>query len=322
MEAADSPNTAQSWDAYWRGAAEAGAWSAGGVGHPAIAAFWSDRFRALKQEENRAAMLDIASGNGAVIECAVNTFAENTLELTCVDISEPALANIRERFPQVRGVVCDASSLPLETAQFQLVTSQFGIEYAGPGAVDEALRVLAPGGRLILVMHHGAGLIRAECAASLDAIEAVQQSRFIPLALELFRTGFAAVRGADRAPYDAAAAQLAPALKSLEDTIHRHGESVAGGSVAQLYADVARIHGRMPHYESGEVIAWLQRMARELEAYAGRMSSMMDSALDSAAFAQLRSSLEQRRHSIEEAGPLLAAGQEMPLAWVLVARSG
>jgi len=321
MEAADSPNTAQSWDAYWRGTAAAGAWSAGGVKHPAIEAFWSDRFRALGRESNRAAMLDIASGNGAVIECAAKAFGEDGLDLTCVDVSEPALANIKERFPRARSVVCDAASLPLETAQFQLVTSQFGIEYAGPGAVDEAVRVLAPGGLLILVLHHRGGLIHAECATSLEAIEAVGHSRFISLALELFRTGFAAVRGADRAPYDAAAAELAPALQSLEDCIRRHGEAVAGGSVAQLYADVARIHSRMPHYEADEVIAWLQRMNLELEAYAGRMTSMMDSALDGEAFAQLCSGLERRKYSIEEAGPLLAPGQEMPLAWALVAQS-
>jgi len=321
MEAVDSRNAAQSWDAYWRGTAEAGAWSAGGVNHPAIEAFWNDRFSALQQESGHTAMLDVASGNGAVIECAARAFAEDALELTCVDISGPALANLQERFPQARGLVCDAASLPLEAAQFDLVTSQFGIEYAGPGAIDEAIRVLTPGGWLVLVLHHRAGLIHAECAASLEAIETVRQSRFVPLALELFRTGFAAVRGAERAPYDAAAARLAPALQSLEDCIHRHGEGVASGSLAQLYADVARIHSRMPHYEADEVLAWLQRMDTELGAYAGRMSSMMDAALDDSTFAEICSSVEQHRFSIDEAGPLLAPGEEMPLAWVLVARS-
>jgi tellurite resistance-related uncharacterized protein len=77
----------------------------------------------------------------------------------------------------------------------------------------------------------------------------------------------------------------------------------------------------MPHYEADEVLAWLQRMDTELGAYAGRMSSMMDAALDDSTFAEICSSVEQHRFSIDEAGPLLAPGEEMPLAWVLVARS-
>ena len=53
-------------------------------------------------------------------------------------------------------------------------------------------------------------LANQHCTASLDAIERMQQAKFIPYAIAMFDKGFAACRGADRAAYEAAAKQLAP----------------------------------------------------------------------------------------------------------------
>mgnify|MGYP001039924340 CR=1 FL=1 len=92
------------------------------------------------------------------------------------------------------------------------------------------------------------------------------------------------VRGGDRGPYEEAAKQLAPAVRALEDIIGERGENVAGGTLSTLYAGVARIHERLPHYDPDDVIAWLTRMDHELEPFAGRLVSMLDCALDQAAF--------------------------------------
>jgi SAM-dependent methyltransferase len=141
----------------------------------------------------------------------------------------------------VHGLVCDARSIPLQSETFDIVTSQFGVEYAGVEAIEEAARLLAPGGCLALVLHIREGRIHGECAASLDAITRVQESGFIPLAIAMFRTGFAAVRGANRAPYEAAASGLAPAVAELESVMSQHGEQVAGdhiptdGKVAEFH---------------------------------------------------------------------------------------
>jgi len=319
-QTADAPDTAHSWDTYWQGTAEVGAWTAGGVSHPAIAAFWRDFFRTA-QLPGPQALLDIASGNGSVIDCAVSVLGEASLDVTCVDISESAVAGIRRRFPNVKGVVCDAASLPLDGGGFDIVTSQFGVEYAGPMAVEEAARMAAPRGWLALLLHHRGGLIHGECAASLDAIGQTQRCRFVPLAIDMFRAGFAAVRGADRAPYDEAARRLAPAAEALEAVVKTMGEQVAGGTIADLYAGVARIHSRLPNYDPDEVLGWLQRMESELDAYAGRMSSMIGSAIGPDAFEEIRTGMESRGWTVRQAGPLTPPGQELPLAWVLVARA-
>lgn len=310
---------ASSWDAYWHGTGDTGAYSSGGVTHPAILAFWDEFFNGVKRDYPAPRIIDIASGNGAVVERALAVFGDEPLEMSCVDVSEAAIANIRTRFPGVNGILADAREIELADGGFEALTSQFGVEYAGVEAIFQCTRLLTGGGRLALIMHNESGAIQQECRDSLDAVVKLQQSRFVELATELFRAGFAAVRGADRAPYENAARELAPAIAEAESIMEQYGQDVAGDTIARLYSDVARIHEEITQYEADEVLAWLERMKDELVAYAGRMSSMIDSAVDSPDFEQICARLGAGGFDIERAAPLQAPDTDLPLAWVLVA---
>lgn len=311
----------QDWDRYWRGAGEAGAWTAGGARHPAIRSFWMDFFSSAREAVPSPRLLDVASGSGAVIECALAVFTEARVDAWSVDSSEAAIEGLRQRFPGITGLACDARSIPPEAGRFDLVTSQFGVEYAGLETVESLPALLAPGGWIALLMHHDQGAIQAECSASLDAVSRLQASGFVALAREMFDAGFAAARGADRVPYDAAAARLAPAARALEEIVSEYGQDVAAGTVAQLYSDVAGIHARLPHYDPGEVLGWLERMELELDAYAGRMASMLKAAVDAAGFERVRQSLTAQGCILEKAGPFRASDHDALLGWALVARS-
>ncbi len=310
---------ANNWDTYWHGTGDIGAYSSGGVNHPAILTFWDEFFQGVEQGYTKPKIIDIASGNGAVVERALATFGDELPDFTCLDVSDAAITNIRERFPQVKGLVTDARCIPLDSGSFDIATSQFGVEYAGLEAINEAARLLANGGRLALLLHSQAGSIHRECMESLDATVRLQESRFIPYAIEMFDAGFKAVRGADRAPYDAAGKQFAPAIGALEAIMEQYGQHVAGDTIARLYNDVGQIHQEIQHYEPAEVLDWLSRMDGELDAYAGRMSSMSDSAIGSDTFEQICDGLRSRDYTIERAEPLMAPDQDLPLAWVLVA---
>lgn len=318
----ESPDSASSWDTYWRGTAEAGAYSSGGAGHPALRAYWTRFFEAMKSRYAAPAMLDLATGNGAVVEVALEVFGDPPPAITCADISESAIANIESRFPGVRGVVTDARCMPLEPGSFDVVTSQFGIEYAGPEAFAEAGRVLAPGGTLALLMHITEGTIHDECSRSLDAVGKLRESRFIALATDMFQSGFDAVRGADRGPYERAAGRFAPSVQAVEDLLAQHGPGVADGTIARLYGDVARMHENIQRYDPAEVLAWLERMEAEMEAYAERVSSMRGAATNRETFEKIRDDLEAQGVVASEAGPFLVPGHELPLAWALQARRG
>lgn len=316
----DTLGTAKSWDTYWQGTGDVGAFSAGGASHPSVLAFWEKFFRGVNQKYDTPLMIDLASGNGALVEAALGEFGEGEVDISCVDLSDAAITNIRSRFPEVKGLVSDARSIPLESGRFDIVTSQFGVEYAGLEAVDEAARLLAPGGVLALMLHNQAGSIHRECKQALDAIHRVKKSGFIPNAIEMFRAGFEAVRGADRVPYDAAAKRLAPAVQVLEEIMQQYGEHVAGDTIARLYNDVGKIHSRIQHYDPAEVLEWLNKMEGELDAYAGRMSSMSECAIDRKTFDRICGGLRKRDYRTETAGPLIAPGNDLPLAWILVAK--
>jgi SAM-dependent methyltransferase len=254
-----------------------------------------------------------------VLERALAAFGDEQADITGLDVSDAAISNIRNRFPRIRGLVADARSIPLDSGGFDVVTSQFGVEYAGLEAIDEAARLLAPGGRFALLLHNQAGSIHRECEESLDAIVRLQESRFIPYAIAMFSAGFDAVRGADRAPYETAAKQLAPAIGALEAIMQQYGQHVAGDTIARLYHDVGQIHQRIQHYDPGEILDWLNRMDGELDAYAGRMSSMSNCAIDSETFEQIVAGLGNRDYTIVRAEPLVIPDHELPLAWALIA---
>ena len=315
----DTPQTNGGWDSYWQGAGDTAAFSADGSIHPAMSGFWSEFFQSSKALFESPRIVDLASGNGALIAYAFDAFGENAANISCVDISEAAIDGIRERFPSVNTVVGDAARTGLHAGAFDIVTSQFGVEYAGSGAMEEAVRLLADNGRLALLLHHTGSSIHKDCEAGLDAARRVIESRFIPLATDFFSAGFEAVRGADRAPYEKAATLLNPAVQAVESVVEDHGPDVAAGIIANLYNTVKRMHQRIQNYEPSEVLDWLQNMGRQLEDYASRMSAMHAAALDEKAFDDLCSLVTAANCSIDQSGPLFAPGDQQPLAWALLA---
>ena len=315
----DSSPIAESWDTYWHGARHGAAYTGGGTSHPLILSFWDEYFKAVKTQYGTARIIDIASGSGAVIECAKAAFGGQLADFTCLDISASAISMLKKRFPGVHGIVADARSIPLDPAGYDIATSQFGIEYAGLEAIDEVTRLITPGGQLTLLLHNRAGGIYTQCAASLDAIEKLQEARFIPYSITMFEEGFAAIRGADPAKHDAAAGKLVPAIRTMESIIMQHGKHVADGTIMRLFNDVKTMHGRMQNYEPSEVLDWLNKMDGEVQAYAGRMASMCNAAIDAEAFEQLKDKLKGQGHKILRGEALVNPDQVVPLAWALVA---
>lgn len=315
----NTSQTSKSWDKYWQGTGDAGALTSGGVSHPAIRTFWIEFFSAAKQSYVNPQILDIASGNGAVIECALEAFDNIPNELTSLDVSEAAINNIYSRFPKVKGIVANANSIPIESGSFEIVTSQYGLEYAGHEAILEAARLVANNGLLTLLMHCDSGSIHLECQQSLKAIQRTQSSGFIQLAIDMFDAGFKSVRGADRQSYDQAAKKLAPAIAELESIMRQYGSHVAGDTISRLYNDVGQIHQRIQHYEPSDVLTWLNNMNTELSAYSERMSSMSLSAISNSKFDQIKDNLKEYGFSIQTADKLFVPGNELPMAWVLIA---
>lgn len=146
------------WTRYWAaGAAHSCAGSYGDAYAGSIASFWRQVFDGLPQH---AWLLDLATGGGALPRLLLQHRAGETAQCDAVDVAaiEPGWASMlgqsqRQRLRFHPGV--NAASLPFEDDRFDLVISQYGIEYAPLSeSIPELLRVLAPGGSVSLVLHH------------------------------------------------------------------------------------------------------------------------------------------------------------------------
>jgi ubiquinone/menaquinone biosynthesis C-methylase UbiE len=321
-----SDHTAVSdWDAYWLNARSAAAHKEGGPQDEVLEKFWLQLFKqVIPAFHTVPRMLDIACGNGAVARfalTALGSFERSIdLQITGLDESTAALEEMRKRCPNLEGIAGHASHLPFQDEAFDLVTSQFGLEYAGPDAIAEAARVAAPGGVIALVLHlHGGGIYR-ECAMNLEAIEGFRNGNLLRCFAEVFSTAQGVQEGRNsNTQFRCADKSFAQSVGTVETVFKRWGKHVADGMLFRLYSDIAYMYRHFTRYDPAEVFAWIERMAGELDSYAGRMSSMLRASLDTVQLDQATSCLAGRGVSIRLQDTLHMGRKSVPSAWVVIA---
>jgi len=106
----------------------------------------------------------------------------------------------------------------------------------------------------------------------------------------------------------------------MEAIMMKHGRDVAAGTILKVYRDVRTIHSRMRNYEPTAITDWLLKLQQAIVAYAGRMASMRDAAIDVAQFTQVCADLNEKNFEILRAEPLARSEQDQPIAWALIAK--
>ncbi len=314
---ADDDARRRAWSAYWAtGGLHScvGSFDAGYSG--AIGAFWAQQFAALQPHDR---VLDLATGNGALPRMLWTRLGAGCPDIEAVDLAQVAPdwhdAAAQERIRFHSGVAME--QLPFPDGHFTLVVSQYGFEYARrEAALDECLRVLAPGGRLAFVMHHAGSVLvrvgRGELACQarllrsgglLDAAAAVLGWFARARAGEDLRAN--AEANAARSAYNAATVQLASDIAQLDtpdlavearDHVHRIVSSTGANPEPALAALAAY---------------------REAIAAAGlRSAEMISHALDDTQAQALLAQLAQRCPGASVACRPLAQAQGL-LGWAL-----
>ena len=280
-------------------------------------------FDAAFAGQSRASLIDVACGHGPVTGVALEAAKRAGMELEafCADYSQSAVDELRRRYPGVEGVACDASEIPFPDRRFDYVVSQFGIEYAGGGAYEEAARLVAEGGAFHALIHLADGAIHRECADNHAVVIALRMSRLMPRARDAFAAGFDLIAGKiDNDRFQQADKQLAPAVNKARILLQHKGPRAAGGLLAKLYEDIAYMYGRMQNYVPGEVFAWFDGMSAELDSYEGRMASMTRAAVDEEGIRDIAARLAAAALSVDEPAILPLAGSGEPAAWIVNAR--
>lgn len=323
-QAETRPTFADDWDLYWKGTQDAALPAGAGAQDKALSIFWTKFFREELPRHDRPRLLDAACGSGAVTGFAyqvAKSIASVELTVSCTDYSESAIRGLEKKYPGVRGVACDAGATPFADGEFDIVASQFGLEYANASAFDEAARLVSRGGVLVAIVHMKKGAIFDECAGNLGAIQAIQEARLLPLARQAFDAGFAVAAGnAPQAAFREADRKLAPAVESLKEILGKVGQLAAGGLIQRLGQDLAQMYQRMEAYVPEEVRDWLDHMEKEVLAYTGRMQSMVNAALDEDEIKKLSARLTAAGLTVDTYDVLRMRANKEPAAWIVVGR--
>ena len=321
-EPAISSTDVRHWDAFWRARDKAITQEDVGARDRAPALYWESFFRGAFEGNPRSRLIDVACGNGAVTEIAM-TIAQDmavNVDSHCLDYSMSAVAELRKRFPEVEGVACDAREIPYQDGEFDLVVSQFGIEYAGREAFAEAARLVNKGGTLAALVHLADGAINKECADNLSLAAALREAQLMSLARDAFTAGFELIAGKiTDAEFQEADKRLAPAVEVAKQILKDKGPLAAGGLLARLYGDIGHMYTRMQNYVPAEVFEWIDGMSGELVSYEGRMASMTRCALDEPGIYEVAMTIGAAGFTVQTPDVLTLAESGKPAAWILTA---
>ena len=257
--------------------------------------------------EPRAAVLDLATGNGAVPYALLQ--GNKTLNVTGVDYAEIDPARFLSGRSDLDGVhfmggvnVCE---LPFQAETFDAVTSQFGIEYAPLAeAVTNASHALKRGGKLRLLMHHAEGAVVGPTKIKLSEMA------------ELLQPGGVIERLSAYIESDDAIEELEAAGQRHLSAATNRTASVSG----QIFAGVNRVIQSKQSADIDTARALATNMSVRLRADHDRLSQLAAAALTQAQLDELTRMLAEQSINVEVAAPLTlhaGSGSEALIGWHL-----
>jgi len=193
-----------------------------------VAAGWRTFFQSMPSGSR---ILDLCTGNGAVAVIAAESNAIYSKGFTITGVD---LADIDpRRFVHRLGVIArdvtfvprtSVEQLPFADASFDAAVSQYGIEYSNlDKSLGEAVRVLAPGGRLRLFMHAKEGTVAAATKRAIaDADFLLERVKLCDKAAACFRTVHAVESGDECPEVVAKADRCFSAFKAALDAAAHH----------------------------------------------------------------------------------------------------
>ena len=313
----------ESWDRYWLSAGDAAALNVGKPVSNQLQQEWESFLQINLAKRAKCKLLDLACGNG-VLTGLVSEFNKQIpdceLEICSLDSSASAITNIQKHYPQVQTVVADAAKTGLKSNDFDLVVSQFGIEYADNGATEEVERLLAPNGQLMFICHLKQGQIYQQCEADLKLVETFQQTGLMKSSREAFDCGFSVFKGqltkAEFQPFNEAMLEAGAKAKPI---LNQTNATPLMNTLRAIFVDIGEMYKQLTQYDPAEAMLWFDRTEAELDAYITRMKAMLAAAMDEKEFEQFVGELTARSIEVTSATHLVANADNQAFAWIVKA---
>lgn len=263
-----------------------------------LVANWETWFGALP---NRARLLDLGTGNGALALRAVRTADRNgrEIEVHGVDLARidpvrclgaadrPVAARIR-----FQGGV-SIERLPFADATFDAVCGQYAFEYALPTpAAAEAGRVLKPGGLLRLLVHSDDAAIGREVGILHHALSEIAASPIFDQARQLLRKLVVARRAGQPA-----SPEIQRAISAFRAELDRLRAVVPDpaldGAAGELLTALASLPARALREPERSAGSWIEPLRQRLDAQLARFADMLRACLDADGRRHLARALRQ-----------------------------
>jgi len=285
------------WQSYWREDRLAACMPDDPVAADVIEAHWYAFFSDL---DSGTRVLDVATGNGVLLLWAARAAAGRGRRLRCVGVDladidpQRYLARYRDELGDTHFLAnTPAESLPFDDASFDILVSQYGLEYADLEAgLDEAARVLKPGGTLRWLAHSGDSAIVAQGRGQLREIRMLLARRGPFARMQAFVEAQGVGARLKRATRD-----LTGALREAEAYCHEHPEAQL---LRQLCAGILDTANNLARYRPDDVTRWLEDNRLRLRAQGQRVGDLQEACLDAARLQRVRDRLDGGAwHSVE-----------------------
>jgi SAM-dependent methyltransferase len=278
------------WDRYWRCDRIASCFDGAGARNydESIAAGWGVFFETLPRG---ARILDLCAGNGAaaLIAAQAGRAGARDFEIVAVDradIDPPAFVTRHgEDYAAIRFLgKTSVEALPFADGGFDAVISQFGIEYADPAAaLAEAVRVLAPGGRIRFVVHAAEGVVAAGARAMIADADLLLDTIDLPgAARRCFERVSSAERDAD--PNEEARRRADESFAAFQTALERTARHVPHAADRVMLRNSGAVlldtFQRRTRLSLDQLLAKAEEVEAEIRAHRGRLQALLDAALD------------------------------------------
>jgi SAM-dependent methyltransferase len=272
--------------------------------HADLLAFWQSHICKFGKS---ASLLDIASGAGAIYRCIPTI---DQYDAHALDISEDALAILKEDIPSVHTYAGPLNIKTLAQNQFDGVVSQFGIEYLSGEGFAQVPRLLKSGGKCVFLCHIKGGVIDSVTEQSLNGLTLVQDTRFLALAR--------LVAEAFKVDQKQQVEQSVEAFMSVEPKIAAYCAEVPNGHHVHLYQGIKQLLSRYNQYEHSTVIEWIDTAHEQALENVERLQSMHNAALTQNDITYISNSLAQQGLLITTAVPFHLRAEDPPVAWEIL----
>ena len=307
------------WNRYWHYDRIASCFDGAGASNydDSVAAGWRAFFAGLPAG---ARILDLCTGNGAAALIAAEVgrrqakgFAIHAVDRADIDplayVTRHGDLYARIAF---RGGV-EVEALPFADASFDAAISQYGVEYSDLArSVPELLRVLAPGGRIRLVVHAAEGVVAAGAREMIADADMLLDKIDLPgAAARCFEAVTAVERaGGDKPAADRAFAAFQSALERTADYVPLASDSLMVRNSGAVLLDT---FSRRAAFDVDQLLAKAGEVRTEIAAHRGRLTALIEAALDQTGAEALAARLGGRCTALTSAQGLIGYEAEARL---------